>query len=139
MAKVFISPSKYIQGPGEMAQLGQYSKKLGSKALILISSSGKKRFGQIIEDSFSAAGCKCAFENFNGECSKSEIDRLTELVKDGGYDLVVGVGGGKIFDTAKAVAYYADTPVVICPTVASTDAPCSALSVVYTDEGVFPE
>lgn len=32
-----------------------------------------------------------------------------------------------------------DRPVIICPTVASTDAPCSALSVVYTDEGVFQE
>lgn len=51
--------------------------------------------------------------------------------------MLIGVGGGKIFDTAKAVAFYADVPVIICPTVASTDAPCSALSVVYTDEGVF--
>ena len=29
------------------------------------------------------------------------------------------------------------TPVFICPTIASTDAPCSALSVIYTEEGVF--
>lgn len=28
-------------------------------------------------------------------------------------------------------------PVIIVPTIASTDAPCSALSVIYTDEGVF--
>ena len=28
-------------------------------------------------------------------------------------------------------------PVVIVPTIASTDAPCSALSVIYTDEGIF--
>jgi glycerol dehydrogenase len=28
---------------------------------------------------------------------------------------------------------------VNCPTVASSDAPCSALSVIYTDEGVFQE
>lgn len=28
---------------------------------------------------------------------------------------------------------------MICPTIASTDAPCSALSVIYTDEGVFEE
>ena len=45
----------------------------------------------------------------------------------------------KIFDTAKAVAYYEKTPVIICPTIASTDAPCSALSVIYTDEGIFQE
>ena len=34
----------------------------------------------------------------------------------------------------KAVAHYAGTQVFICPTIASTDAPCSALSVIYTDE-----
>ena len=28
-------------------------------------------------------------------------------------------------------------PVVICPTIASSDAPCSALSVLYTDDGQF--
>lgn len=28
---------------------------------------------------------------------------------------------------------------LICPTIASTDAPCSALSVIYTDDGVFEE
>ena len=39
----------------------------------------------------------------------------------------------------RAVAYYRHTPVVICPTIASTDAPCSALSVIYTEKGVFEE
>jgi glycerol dehydrogenase len=44
-----------------------------------------------------------------------------------------------VLDTARAVASDLNLPVVNCPTVASSDAPCSALSVVYTDEGVFQE
>ena len=67
----------------------------------------------------------------------NEINRVIEICKSQEIDVRIGIGGGKIFDTAKGVAYYLDMPVVIVPTIASTDAPCSALSVVYTDEGVF--
>lgn len=67
----------------------------------------------------------------------TEINRLIEVVKNAGSEIIVGIGGGKIHDTAKAVAYYMKKPVMIVPTIASTDAPCSALSVIYTDEGVF--
>lgn len=139
MAKILISPGKYVQGAGEMNKLGTYAKGYGKKALILISDGGKKRIGSVIEESFVDADCQFVFESFNGECSKKEINRLTEVMKANNCDLIIGVGGGKIFDTAKAVAYYLSTPVVICPTIASTDAPCSALSVIYTEEGVFEE
>ena len=139
MARIFISPSRYIQGAGEMKKVGERAKALGSKALVLISQGGYKRIGAEIEESFKNAKALAVFDYFNGECSKKEIKRLQEVVKKNGCDIVVGVGGGKIFDTAKAVAYYEELPVVICPTIASTDAPCSALSVIYTDDGQFEE
>jgi len=40
-------------------------------------------------------------------------------------------------DTAKATAHYVGVPVAVVPTIAATDAPCSALSVIYSPEGVF--
>ena len=139
MARVFISPSKYVQGAGELDRLGEYTKVYGKKALVIISAGGKKRFGERVEASLVAAGVECAFDEFNGECSQAEIDRLVEVLKGTGSDVVLGVGGGKIFDTAKAVAAAVDVPVVVVPTIAATDAPCSALSVIYTDEGQFKE
>ena len=42
-------------------------------------------------------------------------------------------------DTAKAVAHPAGLPLVIVPTIASTDAPTSSLSVVYDEDGAFKE
>lgn len=139
MARVFISPSKYVQGASELDRLGEYTKVYGKKALVIISAGGKKRFGERVEASLVAAGVECAFDEFCGECSQAEIDRLVEVLKGTGSDVVLGVGGGKIFDTAKAVAAAVDVPVVVVPTIAATDAPCSALSVIYTDEGQFKE
>ena len=139
MANILISPSKYVQGAGELKKLGSYAEKYGKKALIVITASGYKRVGAMIEDSFKETGCEIVFDYFNGECSKTEINRLVAIVEANGCDMVIGVGGSKILDTCKAVAYYKAIPVLICPTIASTDAPCSALSVIYTDEGVFEE
>ncbi len=139
MAKILISPSKYVQGPGEMRKLGSYAAGYGKKALVLISKGGYKRIGAEIEASFKEANCDIEFDYFNGECSKKEIHRLAARMEETGCDMVIGIGGGKIFDTAKAAAHDRGTPVLICPTIASTDAPCSGLSVIYTEEGIFEE
>lgn len=64
---------------------------------------------------FAEAKAELLFEDFNGECSKGEVDRLVALARDNGCDIIVGVGGGKILDTAKAVAYYLESPVSHLP------------------------
>lgn len=111
---------------------------MGKTALIIITESGFKRVGEKIESSFKESNCSMEVCHFNGECSEVEVNRIIDkYVTNGSCDIIVGIGGGKIADTAKAVAYYTKKPVVVCPTIASTDAPCSALSVLYTEEGVF--
>lgn len=136
--KSLKAPSKYIQGRNLLGNLEEYVEHLGEKFFVLISENGYKRFGETIKNSFEDES-KVIFETFNGECSRTEINRVIDVVKEKGADVVIGVGGGKIHDTAKAVAYYEEKPIVIIPTVASTDAPTSALSVIYTDEGVVSE
>jgi glycerol dehydrogenase len=76
-------------------------------------------------------------ERFGGESSEEEIERLAGVAKEQGCDVVAGMGGGKAIDTAKAVGYAAGARVAIVPTIASTDAPTSAVAVIYTDDGAF--
>ena len=137
MARIFNSPSKYVQGPDALAELASYIEPFGSKALAISTASGVKRVGAKIEGGFADSAASVTFEEFNGECCDSEIDRICAVAQATGSDVIVGVGGGKVLDTAKAVAYKLGVPVVICPTIASSDAPCSALSVIYTEDGVF--
>ena len=98
-----------------------------------------KLTGDKLSASFKEAGLEPSRETFGGICSHREIDRITEVARKGKADVVIGVGGGTTLDTAKAVGHQAGIAWVTAPTVASTDAPTSALSVVYTDDGVFEE
>jgi glycerol dehydrogenase len=138
MATIIGSPSRYIQGKGELANIAVYAANLGRKNIFaLVSKSGKGRVENILLESAKKAGSTLSFEIFNGECSANEINRIAAALKASGADIMAGIGGGKILDTAKAAAEDVGVPILIAPTIASTDAPCSAISVVYTDDGVF--
>lgn len=136
MEKRIISPTKYIQGAGVLNNLSEYVSNYGKSGLIiwdkfidnLIGSNLKKEVSNEIK-----------FEIFNGECSKEEIARIQEICNSSGCDFIAGIGGGKTIDTAKAVGHYLNIDVVVVPTVASTDAPTSALSVLYKENGEFDE
>lgn len=139
MEKIYNSPSKYIQGPGALGSLGPFVATRGTKALAIATASGERRIGDTVRAGFDGVDATVTFDAFGGECSKTEVARLRQVVQEGGFDVVCGIGGGKALDTAKAVAYYEKLPVIICPTIASSDAPCSTLSVLYTDDGAFDE
>ena len=138
--KVFNSPHKYIQSAGALHNLGLYLKLPESKhAAVLISSGGAKRFGAIIAKSLKRSNIKETRIIFQGESTLKEMGRIIELLQDLGnpVDSIVPIGGGKCLDTGRAVAYRMSLHSVICPTTASTDAPCSGLSVIYSDSGEF--
>lgn len=137
MSRILIAPSRYVQGKGAIHEIGEHAARLGCKALV---TGGKTALGicsQPIEASLKEKKVDCLQEPFNGECSDNEINRLVDVAKKAEADLVIAVGGGKVIDTGKAVAHCLNKPVIIVPTIAATDAPCSALAVVYTDESVF--
>ncbi len=131
----FASPGKYIQGPGEMNRLKEYTSIFGSKVFILIDRYLSDSIGKQIKASYGEDVDNLYFDDFNGESTLNEINRVTELAKQHKPDIIVGIGGGKTLDTAKAAAANLNLPFISAPTAASTDAPTSGLSVVYTEEG----
>ena len=136
MALIIKSPSQYIQGQGELANIGQYAKRMGNKFLVICSDSTRKRIEQTITSSLAAAEKGVQFCAFSGKSTKAAIAKAQEDASASGCDVIVGAGGGSTIDTAKAVADNLGLPVIIVPTVASNDAPCTGLSVIYSEEGV---
>ncbi len=108
---------------------------LRGPATVLAGTSASSKLAAIWNETFGDAGIEYAVEPFGGECSHQQIEEVKEAARDFGAEVIVGAGGGKVLDTARAVAADLHLPVVNCPTVASSDAPCSALSVLYDELG----
>lgn len=135
---MFISPSRYVQGRGLLSDLPTYTEPFGDVCLAVLSDGGAKRLAPALD-----AGCEahpdCAIVTtvFSGECTMADAQAVADEALDCDAGCIVGIGGGKVIDTAKVAADLAGLPVVIAPTAASSDAPCSALAIVYNADGTL--
>lgn len=128
-----IFPGRYVQGPGALSLLGDELARFGKKALLLTDPFVAQTLSAEVQSSI-AGKLEAKIEVFAKECCDEEIERLA---KNSGVEVVAGIGGGKTLDTCKAVGHALKVPTAVVPTLASTDAPCSALSVIYTSTGEF--
>ena len=134
--RVMVAPQRYIQGPGVLNHIDRYLSLMSIHRVgILASKRGLAAEGQRIADKLKSSNIESVETIFEGECSLVEIEKHVAVLADEKLDCLIAVGGGKPVDAGKSIAYRLDVPVVIAPTLASNDAPCSALSVLYTPEG----
>lgn len=138
MIRSSMFPGRYVQGVQAMRTLGEELTRFGDSAYIIcdpfVLENLLPSFRESLEKNLTHS-----LEEFGGECSREEIERLQQGAVESEFEVIVGIGGGKTLDTAKALGHEIDRPVAIVPTTASTDAPCSALSVIYTAGGEFEE
>jgi glycerol dehydrogenase len=134
MFKKAVFPGKYIQGVGAIGELPALLDLLGKQGLILASPTVNDKVIPACGMDLNAQAMHV--EPFRGECCENEVARLSSILTQKHVDVLVGMGGGKTIDTAKITADRAGIPVIIIPTIASTDAPCSGCAVVYSEDGV---
>lgn len=130
-------PLKYVQGRDALLKFHEEMGYMGKRWLFVCSNSGYKACHDKIEKSFEGLDDYRRYEIFGGISSNGEINKMKAIVEQDNIDTVVAVGGGSAVDTAKATAYYSGKHIVIVPTVAATDAPCTGLSVIYNDDHSF--
>ena len=138
MRKALISPTKYVQSEGALYDLGCYMSQYGKSALLIAHKDDSARVQKQLDATVEKYGVNFVKVDFNGECSRQEVARLKDIAKDKSCDIIIGLGGGKAIDTAKCVGSAAK-PVIICPTIAATDAPTSSSAVLYTPSGEFDD
>lgn len=137
MRKAFICPTKYVQGEDELLNLGYFVKTFGKKALLIAHKDDVARVQDKLDKTATQYKVEFVAANFTGECSRQEVARLQQLAKENKCACTIGLGGGKAIDTAKCVAK--GEALIICPTIAATDAPTSHSAVLYTPDGAFDD
>ncbi|ELZ05509.1 glycerol dehydrogenase [Natrialba asiatica DSM 12278] len=128
---------EYVQGRDALRQLGDQVAPIAETALVIGDSDVLGIVGDRAEASLEESDVDATLEEFGGEASETEIDRITEVAREIDADAIVGAGGGKGLDTAKAVRENVGGAMVSMPTIASTDSPTSSLSVIYSEDGEF--
>lgn len=133
----FTSPSMYVEGNGLILRCKDYIKKLGSRAIILTSNRLNKMIGSRLSNYLQSNGVSNKVVIFGGQSSMKEITRIAKLATEFQAQVIIGLGGGRVLDSAKATANKIHIHVAIFPSLASTDSPCTRLSVIYNDDGSF--
>jgi len=140
MLKKIIAPGIYQRENGIRHQAGQYSSRFGKKAYIIGGKTALKVIEEDLIKSLAKEGISVAnISWYGGEASWENVETLAFDAGKLNSDFIIGVGGGKALDTAKAVAFKENLPIVTIPTIAATCAAWTPLSIMYTNEGQFLE
>ncbi|MGL4737816.1 MAG: iron-containing alcohol dehydrogenase family protein [Cellulosilyticaceae bacterium] len=135
-----INMPNYTIGEQAISCLGEICKALGNSAVIIGGKMALAQTEERITDTLENAGIASIQTIwYGGECTPANIEKINEQLEDCENTVIIGVGGGRALDTAKAVADAKGLPIVTVPTIAATCAAATKLSVVYDEEGVFDQ
>jgi glycerol dehydrogenase len=136
MIRAFGGPRLYLQGPGALRELGSVVAGIARHAAVVGDGDVLGRYGATVEQALHGANVASGSAALSGEVSDAAIAALdAALPRESG--CVVGLGGGRSIDAAKAVALRRRLPVVTVPTAASNDSPTSRIFVMYREDGAL--
>lgn len=133
-----VSCSRYISEPGACNYLGTEIKLLNRKKVYILG--GKKALEAVlskIELSLSQESLQYEVGVFEGYCTYDNAAFHAKRLQDTGCDCIVGVGGGRCMDTAKAISKMISVPFGTIPTQLATCVSCTNMAIMYENSGAF--
>ncbi len=148
-----------LTGDGTVKQTGEIARNLGAKKALIVTDAGVARAGLLegIKESLEKERIEFGvFEGCQPNTPIRTIKRCADLMRGGKYDILIGVGGGSVMDTAKLAAIAArgqdneedikqytvngpprrGLPKILIPTTAGTGSEASTAAVLTDNEGI---
>ncbi|MDF2935505.1 MAG: glycerol dehydrogenase [Paenibacillaceae bacterium] len=129
------APEAYWNESGILEKGGELIAPFSKRPWVLAGSKGLAAVQTELFTGLARSGVAYEIRIYEGYCTAEDIALLAGEALAAGADSVIGIGGGRILDTVKAVGQKLALPVVTVPTVPATCAAWSALSVLYDREG----
>ncbi len=104
---IFQNSTKIIFGKGQIKRIGKEISKFGKKALLVYGKNSILKNGVYDQVTSSLKDAGISFVDFPGVKSNpvlSHVEAGIELARKENVDVVLGVGGGSVIDSAKAIA-----------------------------------
>jgi alcohol dehydrogenase len=158
---IFDQPHRVIFGPNSISQAGSEASRLGGKHVLLLTDENVEKAGLSgrVQEAIAKSAIRVdVYDKISFEPTMDSVQKAVQTARDGKtYDLIVGVGGGSVLDTAKMVAnmltnpgepanYLTPTedrfvkpgaPKILIPTTAGTGSEVSNYSVVIERETMY--
>lgn len=130
-----VGCGQYFGMPGAIDLLAPTIERLGGKALMIGGSTGSRIVMDAAEDSLVSAGIPHKVIVHTGQCTKAYAEQYAKEALQENYTVIVGMGGGKCIDLAKATSVLSGLPIVTVPTSIATCVPTSMVCIMYNDKG----
>jgi len=150
----FLSPQKIVVSDGGIHSIGTISKSFGHKALVCIGGNSAKTNGSFEHLTQSLRESGIEFAIYDGIKSDPDIETVEKGYagcKNNSCDMVIGMGGGSVLDTAKVIALLAANggsladyevkrpskpmlPMIAIPTKAGTGSEVTKVSIITDNE-----
>lgn len=132
-----IFPSRYYQGKDALLEFGPRAEQWGKSFLFVGTKTALSIARPKLEKSFENLECTVNYELSSGKPVEEEYARVKKLAEQYGPDMVVGVGGGAVIDIARSAGMMNGKLVGCIPTSVAADAPCTNVSVHYSQDGLL--
>lgn len=103
----------------------------GARALLIGGEKALAAGHDPLEKALNGSGATLWTWIFSGEATPATAREAAESAKSLGADIILGMGGGRAIDTAKAAAHFAGLPAMAFPTIPATCAAVTALAVLH--------
>ena len=113
----FHVPTKVVRGIGAVDEIGKEAKALGAKRSLVVTGRNIAKSGLVekVAEPLKAEGIEVdVFDEVMPDPTVKLVGEGTNIVRNGNYDVIVGLGGGSNIDAAKAMSVMANNPGTIC-------------------------